>query len=65
MPVRQAQHGIEGLIDATSSGRPPKLSPAHQVEIKALVEKGPNLEIAGGVHRQRIDLARVVKERFG
>lgn len=37
------EHGIEGLINATSPGRPPKLSPDHKAEIKALVEKGPNL----------------------
>jgi putative transposase len=35
------EHGIEGLINATSPGRPPKLSPDHKAEIKALVEKGP------------------------
>jgi transposase len=59
------ERGIEGLINATSPGWPPKLSPDHKAEIKALVEKGPNLETDGVVRWQRIDLARLAKERFG
>jgi transposase len=59
------ERGIEGLINATSPGRPAKLSADHKAEIKALVEQGPNLETDGVVRWRRIDLARVAKERFG
>src|SRR6476661_2315472 len=47
------ERGIEGLINATSPGRPAKLSADHKAEIKALVEQGPNLETDGVVRWRR------------
>src|SRR5262249_19552101 len=59
------ERGIDGLINATSPGRPSKLSADQKAEIKALVEQGPNLETDGVVRWRCIDLARLAKERFG
>ena len=58
-------HGVDGLVNATSPGRPPKLSAAHRQEIKALVEKGPDVETDGIVRWRRIDLVRIATARFG
>ena len=57
-------HGIDGLVSDRSPGRPRKLSPEQTAAIKALVEKGPDLEKDGVVRWRRIDLARIAKERF-
>jgi transposase len=58
-------HGIDGLVNDTSPGRPPKLSAEQKAEIKSLVEKGPNGEKDGIVRWRRIDLVRIAKNRFG
>ena len=57
--------GIEGLRNTPPPGRPPKLSGEHKQALKAIVEKGPDVEIDGVVRWRRVDLKRVVKERFG
>ena len=57
--------GIEGLVNATSPGRPRKLTQAHEAEIKALVETGPDPKSDGIVRWRRCDLAGIVKERHG
>ena len=59
------ERGIEGLVNATSPGRPRKLDAAHEAEIKALVETGPDPKTDGIVRWRRCDLARIVKERHG
>ena len=57
--------GIDGLVNDRPPGRPPKLSAAHGLEIEALVEKGPGIEMDGIVRWRRVDLVRVAKARFG
>ena len=57
-------HGIDGLINATSPGRPPKLTAEQKAELKALVEQGPDPDKDGVVRWRRIDLARIAGERF-
>lgn len=57
-------HGIDGLVDDISPGRPPKLSAAQKAEIKSLVEKGPDAEKDGIVRWRRIDLVRIAKDPF-
>lgn len=58
------EHGIEGLINAASPGRRPKLTAGQKAEIKALVEQGPDPETDGVVRWRRSDLARIAQLRF-
>jgi transposase len=57
--------GPKGLIDNWTEG--PKLRlPAEQLaEFAAIVETGPDREKEGVVRWRRIDLKRVIAERFG
>ena len=62
--VRFNAEGPDGLIDRTSPGRPPKLTPAQKEEVRQLVEDVPGQHDADLVRWRRADLAVVVKERF-
>ncbi|CAP57358.1 hypothetical protein GDI3415 [Gluconacetobacter diazotrophicus PA1 5] len=42
-----------------------RLNAAQQVELKALVEAGPDRQRDGVVRWRRVDLQRVIEERFG
>src|SRR4029078_11444786 len=55
-------HGPEGLKDNLADGSGPRLSPEQQAE---LVESGPDRAVHGVVRWRRVDLQRVVAERFG
>ena len=59
------ERGPEGLKDSWSKGNPPRLSAAQLAEFAALVETGPDRATNGVVRWRRIDLQRVVAERFG
>ena len=59
------ERGVDGLINATSPGRPSKLTAEQKAELKTLVEKGPDPGTDGLVRWRRIDLARIAKDRFG
>lgn len=52
---------------ATISTRGPacRLNAAQQAELKALVEAGPDRQRDGVVRWRRVDLQRVIEERFG
>ena len=56
--------GPDGLLDQWSSGPPSRLSPEQQTELAAIVEEGPDRAVDGVVRWRRIDLKRVIKERF-
>ena len=56
--------GPDGLLDNWSKGPAPRLSQAQREELAAIVEAGPDSEIDGVVRWRRIDLKRVIKERF-
>lgn len=58
-------HGPEGLVDGSSKGPEPRLSKEQRAEIAQLVETGPDREAHGVVRWRRIDLRRVIVERFG
>ncbi len=58
-------HGAAGLVNATSPGRPSKLTPEQKAEIKRLAQMGPDVEVDGVVRWRCSDLARIAKERFG
>ena len=55
----------EGLFDHWAAGRPPRLSQEQKAELVTIVETGPNPEVDGVVRWRRVDLQRVIKDRFG
>lgn len=57
--------GPDGLLDQWSPGPLSRLSPDQQRELAAMVETGPDRAVDGVVRWRRIDLKRVIKERFG
>jgi transposase len=57
--------GPDGLRDHWAGGRDPRLSAEHRAELAAIVEAGPNREVDGVVRWRRVDLRRVIKNRFG
>lgn len=61
---RYNAEGIEGLLDRLAPGRPPLLTPVQEEELKTIVLAGPDLARDGVVRWRRIDLKRVIRERF-
>ena len=59
------EHGPDGLKDSWAKGQPPRLSPEQQAELAEIVETGPDRAVHGVVRWRRIDLQRVIAERFG
>ena len=57
--------GPDGLTDIRSKGHPPRLAPGQLAALAEIVETGPDREKDGVVRWRRIDLKRVVEERFG
>ena len=62
--VRFNAEGAPGLIDRTSPGRPPKLTPSQQQDLRQVVEDGPEKHVPDLVRWRRADLAAVIKDRF-
>jgi transposase len=58
-------HGPDGLVDSWSKGPEPRLAEEQRTEIAQLVEAGPDRAVHGVVRWRRIDLQRVILERFG
>jgi transposase len=57
--------GPDGLLDGWTEGPKPRLSSGQMAEVARLVEAGPDREKDGVVRSRRIDLKRVIAERFG
>ena len=57
--------GPEGLIDNRTEGPKPRLSEEQLAQFAQIVEAGPDREKDGVVRWRRIDLKRVIAERFG
>ena len=57
--------GPDGLLDSWPKGPEPRLSQEQRAEIAELVETGPDRAVHGVVRWRRIDLQRVILERFG
>jgi transposase len=57
--------GPDGLKDIPSKGHPPRLSPEQLATLGEIVETGPDRARDGVVRWRRIDLKRVIEERFG
>ncbi|MBB6414418.1 transposase [Mesorhizobium sangaii] len=59
------EDGPDGLKDAWYGGPTPRLSPERKAELAQIVETGPDLAVDGVVRWRRIDLQRVIEDRFG
>ncbi len=59
------EHGPNGLKDNWSKGKRSRLSAEQQAEVAQLVETGPDRAVHGVVRWRRVDLQRVIAERFG
>ncbi len=59
------EHGPDGLRDIRSKGHPPKLSKDQLIALAEFVEIGPDRAVHGVVRWRRIDLQKIVLERFG
>jgi transposase len=57
--------GPNGLINATSPGRPPKLTKAQKEKLRPIIVAGPDPVKDGVVRWPCVDLKRVIKKRFG
>jgi transposase len=57
--------GPQGLIDNWTEGPKPRLSAEQLALLAQIVEVGPDREKDGVVRWRRIDLKRVIAERFG
>jgi transposase len=57
--------GPAGLKDNRRPGNPRRLSAAQQAELAGIVETGPDPAVDGVVRWRRVDLQRVIEERFG
>src|SRR5215469_18387768 len=56
--------GPNGLINATSPGRPPKLTKAQKEKLRPIIVAGPDPVKDGVVRWRCVDLKRVIKERL-
>jgi transposase len=62
---RYNAEGLDGLHDRPHRGPQPRLSPAQEAEVAQWVRQGPKLSEHGVVRWRRIDLARLIEQRFG
>jgi transposase len=56
--------GPDGLLDRWADGPESRLSAEQKAELATLVEVGPDREVDGVVRWRRIDLKRVIKQRY-
>lgn len=59
------EQGPDGLKDVHNGGPRERLSPDQKAELARIVETGPDPAVDGVVRWRRIDLQRVIEERFG
>ncbi len=63
--IASMHRGRRGLKDNRRRGNPRRLSKAQLEALSEIVETGPDRAVDGVVRWRRIDLQRVVSERFG
>ena len=63
--IRYNAHGVAGLADGKSSGRPPMLTLDEQAELLAIVMAGPDPEKDGFCAFTRDDLVVIARKKFG
>ena len=59
------EDGPDGLTNRAGAGRPRLLSDEQMGALSVIVETGPDPVVDGVVRWRRIDLKRVIEERFG
>lgn len=59
------ESGPDGLKDAWTNGPTPRLSAEQKAELARIVEAGPDPAKDGVVRWRRVDLQRIIQERFG
>jgi len=59
------EDGPDGLTNRLGAGRPRRLTDDQMQALAAIVETGPDPAVDGVVRWRRIDLKRVIEERFG
>ena len=59
------EDGPDGLTNRAGAGRPRRLSDEQMGALSVIVETGPDPVVDGVVRWRRIDLKRVIEERFG
>jgi transposase len=59
------EQGPDGLKDVHNGGARERLSAEQKAELAQIVETGPDPAVDGVVRWRRIDLKRVIEERFG
>lgn len=62
---RYNAEGLKGLRNRVAPGAKPRLSLEQQREVAELVRQGPDLVEHGVVRWRRIDLSRVIEQRYG
>ena len=62
---RYNEFGLAGLSSRIPAGPKPRLTPAQEAEVAAMVRAGPSLAEHGLVRWRRVDLSRVIETRFG
>jgi transposase len=62
---RYNAEGVDGLHDRVCPGPQPRLSREQEAEVAQWVREGPSLAAHGVVRWRRVDLARLIEQRFG
>jgi transposase len=63
--IRYNESGLAGLSDRVPPGPAFRLAPEQMAELAAIVEAGPDLAVDHVVRWRRVDLRRVIAERWG
>jgi transposase len=63
--LRFNEGGPDELADRQRTGCPCRLTGAQLAELAKIVEAGPDLKVHGVVRWRRIDLQKVIEDRFG
>jgi transposase len=63
--IRYNAEGLAGLLDRLPPGPAFRLTPKQMAELAALVEAGPDPAVDHVVRWRRVDLRRVIAERWG